>query len=106
MGRGDLTDEQWALLEPLLPKGARRGGRPSGLRAIWSAIGIVVTSAGLRAEDGRNVLRDLSQHTDIKMRHVAELLVEGAQTGHLATAIRHKPERSMATRATLRTEPG
>ncbi|WP_443608320.1 transposase [Actinomadura violacea] len=25
MGRGDLTDEQWAVLEPLLPKGARVG---------------------------------------------------------------------------------
>lgn len=30
MGRGDLTDEQWAVLEPLLPKGAR-AGRPS----VW-----------------------------------------------------------------------
>ncbi|MFF9899517.1 IS5 family transposase [Streptomyces longispororuber] len=30
MGRGDLTDEQWAVLEPLLPKGTR-AGRPS----VW-----------------------------------------------------------------------
>ncbi|MGY3062449.1 transposase [Streptomyces sp. TE3672] len=28
MGRGDLTDEQWAVLEPLLPKGARVGRPP------------------------------------------------------------------------------
>ena len=28
MGRGDLTDEQWAVLEPLLPKGARAGRPP------------------------------------------------------------------------------
>ncbi|MGW4725452.1 IS5 family transposase [Streptomyces sp. NPDC004291] len=27
MGRGDLTDEQWAMLEPLLPRGAK-AGRP------------------------------------------------------------------------------
>ncbi|WBO61579.1 transposase [Streptomyces camelliae] len=27
MGRGDLTDEQWAVLEPLLPK-SRKAGRP------------------------------------------------------------------------------
>ncbi|MFD6420828.1 transposase [Streptomyces sp. NPDC060198] len=27
MGRGDLTDEQWAVLKPLLPKGAG-AGRP------------------------------------------------------------------------------
>ncbi|MDQ0797666.1 transposase [Streptomyces sp. B1I3] len=31
MGRGDLTDEQWAMLEPLLPKGTK-AGRPS----VWS----------------------------------------------------------------------
>lgn len=31
MGRGDLTDEQWAVLESLLPKSARVGRPP-----IWS----------------------------------------------------------------------
>ncbi|MFE0476880.1 IS5 family transposase [Streptomyces sp. NPDC058947] len=31
MGRGDLTDEQWAVLEPLLSKGARLGRPP-----FWS----------------------------------------------------------------------
>jgi transposase len=31
MGRGDLTNEQWARLAPLLPKG-KKSGRP----AIWS----------------------------------------------------------------------
>ncbi|WP_405476054.1 transposase [Streptomyces sp. NBC_00009] len=31
MGRGDLTDAQWAVLEPLLPKG-KKPGRP----AIWT----------------------------------------------------------------------
>ncbi|MFF2235535.1 transposase [Streptomyces anulatus] len=31
MGRGDLTDEQWAVLEPVLPNGARVR-RP----AVWS----------------------------------------------------------------------
>ncbi|WSM51444.1 transposase [Streptomyces sp. NBC_01693] len=32
MERGDLTDEQWVMLEPLLPKGMRtEGGCPSRL---------------------------------------------------------------------------
>ncbi|WP_338498969.1 IS5 family transposase [Streptomyces sp. SJL17-4] len=31
MGRGDLTDEQWAVLEPLLPKGTKVGRLP-----VWS----------------------------------------------------------------------
>ncbi|MFG2525538.1 ANTAR domain-containing protein [Streptomyces sp. NPDC048527] len=76
------------------------------IRALCRAIGIVVTLARLRAEDSRDVLREISQHTDIKMRHVAELIVQWAQAGHLASDIRHKLERSMATRATLRPEPG
>ncbi|MFE4648616.1 hypothetical protein [Streptomyces sp. NPDC056707] len=45
------------------------------IRAICRTIGIVVTLAGLRAEDGRDVPREIFQHTDIKMRHVAELIV-------------------------------
>ncbi|MFJ7961361.1 transposase [Streptomyces sp. NPDC096319] len=28
MGRGDLTDEQWAALDPLLPRGTRAGRPP------------------------------------------------------------------------------
>ncbi|WP_345639671.1 IS5 family transposase [Streptomyces tremellae] len=31
MGRGDLTDKQWAVLEPLLPKSTRAGRPP-----VWS----------------------------------------------------------------------
>ena len=31
MGRGDLTDKQWAALEPLLPKGVKAGRPP-----VWS----------------------------------------------------------------------
>ncbi|MFJ7272015.1 IS5 family transposase [Streptomyces sp. NPDC099050] len=32
MGRGDLTDEQWAVLEPLLPMGTKAGRPPVWLR--------------------------------------------------------------------------
>ncbi|MFI9245188.1 hypothetical protein ACIGXF_21985 [Streptomyces sp. NPDC053086] len=42
----------------------------------------------------------------IKMRHVAERIVERAPTEHLEGNIRHKLERSMATRATPRPEAG
>jgi transposase len=31
MGRGDLTDEQWARLEPFVPRGMKRGRPP-----VWS----------------------------------------------------------------------
>ncbi|MFC4517901.1 transposase [Streptomyces ehimensis] len=32
MGRGDLTDEQWAVLEPLLPQGVKAGRPPAWSR--------------------------------------------------------------------------
>ncbi|MFF1568781.1 ANTAR domain-containing protein [Streptomyces sp. NPDC058293] len=54
-----------------LPRPSACGGGPA-IRAI----GIVVTLAGLRAEDGGDVLQEISQHTDIKMRHVAELILD------------------------------
>lgn len=38
-------------------------------------ISIVVMLAGLRAEDGGDVLREISPYTELKMRHVAELIV-------------------------------
>src|SRR6478736_10416015 len=32
MARGDLTDEQWAVLEPLLPRGKKLGRPPIWIR--------------------------------------------------------------------------
>jgi len=38
-GRADLTDEQWAILEPLLPKGAKPGRPPKwGRRQLIDGI--------------------------------------------------------------------
>lgn len=43
----DLTDEEWALLEPLMPKPSRRGRRPSvDLREVLNAIRYLARSAG------------------------------------------------------------
>jgi transposase len=41
MGRGDLSNEQWARLEPLLPKGAKSGRPPK-----WSKRQLIDGSAG------------------------------------------------------------
>jgi transposase len=42
MRRGDLTDEQWQRLEPLLPPEKPRTGRPNdpGLRSLDTRLGI------------------------------------------------------------------
>ena len=38
VGRGDLTNAEWAVLEPLLPVGGRRGGRWSGHRRVIDGV--------------------------------------------------------------------
>lgn len=38
MGRGDLTNEEWARLKPHLPKAGRRGGRWASHRRIIDGI--------------------------------------------------------------------
>lgn len=43
----DLTDEEWARIEPLLPKPSRRGRRPAvDLREVLNAIRYMARSAG------------------------------------------------------------
>jgi transposase len=43
----DLTDEEWARIEPLLPKPSRRGRKPSvALREVLNAIRYMARSAG------------------------------------------------------------
>ena len=43
----DLTDEEWARIEPLLPKPSRRGRKPSvDLREVLNAIRYMARSAG------------------------------------------------------------
>jgi anti-anti-sigma regulatory factor len=73
---------------------------------VDQAIGIVVALAGLRTEDAWHVVREISQHTNIKMRHVAELIVEWAHTGHLASDIRHQLQKSLTNRRPVLPEAG
>ncbi|CAH0193339.1 hypothetical protein ROS9278_01741 [Roseomonas sp. CECT 9278] len=43
----DLTDEEWARIEPLLPKQSRRGRKPLvDLREVLNAIRYMARSAG------------------------------------------------------------
>ncbi len=38
MGRGDLSNEQWAVLEPLLPKGKKSGRPPLSWKRILAQL--------------------------------------------------------------------
>ncbi|MEW2514415.1 ANTAR domain-containing protein [Streptomyces sp. NPDC046870] len=55
---------------------------------VDQAIGVVITMGGLRPEQGWDVLRHVSQHTNIKLREVARCLVEWPTRRRLPEAIR------------------
>jgi hypothetical protein len=62
---------------------------------VDQAIGVVLAVGQLTPEEGWNVLRGISQNTNIKLRHVAELIVDWARTGSLPTDIRSQLEQEL-----------
>ncbi|MFE9812297.1 ANTAR domain-containing protein [Streptomyces sp. NPDC005548] len=50
-------------------------------------------------DQGWNVLRRISQRTNIKLRHVSELIIEWARTGNLTADIRTELEQQLAPHA-------
>ncbi|MET9563713.1 ANTAR domain-containing protein [Streptomyces tauricus] len=50
---------------------------------VDQAIGVVVALGRLTPEQGWDVLREISQRTNVKLRHVAQLLVDWARTGEM-----------------------
>ncbi|MGW7817603.1 ANTAR domain-containing protein [Streptomyces puniciscabiei] len=55
---------------------------------IDQAIGVVISVGGLRPEQGWDVLREVSQHTNIKLREVARCLVHWPSGGQLPPGVR------------------
>ncbi|MFJ3806154.1 ANTAR domain-containing protein [Streptomyces sp. NPDC090073] len=51
------------------------------------AIGVVITDGGLTAEQGWAALKHISQHTDIKLREVADTQVRWPASGTLPEAL-------------------
>lgn len=56
---------------------------------IDQAIGVIIALGGLRPQQGFDVLRDVSQHTNIKLREIAGLVVDWALTRNMSDEI-HK----------------
>ncbi|KMS85376.1 ANTAR domain-containing protein [Streptomyces sp. NRRL WC-3725] len=84
IGRDEQTDQVKALQEEV-----EQLRRALGSHALVDqAIGVVITVGGLRPEQGWEVLRHMSQHTNIKLREVARCLVEWPSRGRLPEVIR------------------
>ncbi|MEU3255405.1 ANTAR domain-containing protein [Streptomyces sp. NPDC006997] len=55
---------------------------------VDQAIGVVVAYGGVHPDHGWDVLREISQHTNTKLREVAEHLVQWPHCGWLPAGIR------------------
>jgi len=64
---------------------------------IDHAIGVVIGLGGLRSDQGFQVLRDVSQHTNIKLRQVSEQIVDWVHDGQLDDEIRTALEEALLT---------
>ncbi|MFB0618043.1 ANTAR domain-containing protein [Streptomyces sp. AGS-58] len=63
---------------------------------IDQAIGVVVALGGLHPGQGFDVLRDVSQHTNRKLRTVAGLVVDRASGGPLSDDVRQALDGALA----------
>ncbi|MFC5219612.1 MULTISPECIES: ANTAR domain-containing protein [Streptomyces] len=59
---------------------------------VDQAIGMMVAMGRVTPDQGWTVLREVSQHTNIKLRHVAELVVLWGRTGEIPYEIRAELE--------------
>jgi hypothetical protein len=59
---------------------------------VDQAIGMVVAMARVTPDQGWAVLREVSQHTNIKLRNVAEMIITWGRNGELPAEIRAELE--------------
>ncbi|MFJ8802784.1 ANTAR domain-containing protein [Streptomyces sp. NPDC102487] len=67
--------------------------------AIDQAIGVLLAASDVTPGQGWDVLREIPQHTNRKLRHVAELLTAWTRTGNLPADIRTELDRQLALHA-------
>ncbi|MFI9756777.1 ANTAR domain-containing protein [Streptomyces sp. NPDC051963] len=59
---------------------------------VDQAIGMIVALGRVTPDEGWKVLKDVSQHTNIKLRHVAELILIWGRKGAMPPEIRAELE--------------
>ncbi|MEU9479792.1 ANTAR domain-containing protein [Streptomyces sp. NPDC048191] len=84
IGRDEQADQLTALQEEVTQ--LRRAVVSHAV--VDQAIGVVIATGGLRPEQGWEILRQVSQHTNVKLRDVARSLVLWPSGGRLPDEVR------------------
>jgi hypothetical protein len=64
---------------------------------VDQAIGVVIAVGGIRPDQGFDVLRHVSQTTNVKLRHIAEQIVTWTYSKSLPDEIRHALDAALST---------
>ncbi|MEU0038194.1 ANTAR domain-containing protein [Streptomyces sp. NPDC006333] len=86
--RDTQTERAEHRVEELQNENARLEEAMRSHAVVDQAVGVILALGHLTPEQGRDVLSSISQATDIKLRHVSELIVDWARTGQLCSDIR------------------
>ncbi|MFF6996812.1 ANTAR domain-containing protein [Streptomyces sp. NPDC008313] len=62
---------------------------------VDQAIGLVVALGRVTPDEGWTVLREVSQHTNVKLRDIAEMVLLWARTGELPSSVRTALEEAL-----------
>ncbi|MGW2690024.1 ANTAR domain-containing protein [Streptomyces sp. NPDC001414] len=65
--------------------------------AVDQAIGVVIALGGLRPDQGFEVLREVSQHTNFKLRQISEMIVDWVHSEQLPDEIRTALDKALTT---------
>ncbi|MFD6493962.1 ANTAR domain-containing protein [Streptomyces sp. NPDC060188] len=63
---------------------------------VDQAIGVLLAVGELTPDEGWDVLREVPQRTNIKLRHVSELIIDSARTGRLPSEVRTELDAQLA----------
>lgn len=91
-----LTDHVPEHVDKLRDENAQLHEALRSHAVVDQAIRVVLAIGQLTPEQGWHVLKEVSQRTNIKLRHVAELLIDWARTGQLCAEIRTELDRQLA----------
>ncbi|MFA3843320.1 ANTAR domain-containing protein [Streptomyces aureus] len=66
------------------------------------SIGVVIAVGHVSADESWDILREVSRNTNVKVRRVAELVIEWGRIGSPCADVRHELERQIAQRAQVK----
>ncbi|MGC0333955.1 hypothetical protein RKD23_006945 [Streptomyces sp. SAI-170] len=93
-GPGEPADETERIIE-LQEEVQQLKEAVTSHAVVDQAIGMMVALGRVAPDQGWTVLREVSQHTNIKLRHVAELILLWGRAGEIPPQIRAELEAAL-----------